>query len=107
VRPSNVFVSILRSFAILIVLIGGSMFLQCATSPNPTPNPTPTPVPSPVDSGVVSGCDAACANVVKLNCQFSDSCLENCIKIKSQKFVDCVTKETSCQNIDFCNKNHG
>jgi hypothetical protein len=32
-KPSSIVVSVLRAFAILIVLIGGSAFLQCASTP--------------------------------------------------------------------------
>ena len=108
-RPSSIIVSVLRSFAILIVLIGGSLFLQCATSPTPKPTSTdagieatPTPVPIPV-----TGCDAACANVAKLKCKYFDRCPSTCRLLQNQSLINCMINETSCENIDYCNKNHG
>lgn len=90
----------------LIVLIGGSAFLQCATAPTPKPAPTNS------DAGIeaapsFTGCDAACAKVAKLKCEFADRCPSLCRLIQKKSFIDCVTNETSCQNIDYCNKNHG
>jgi hypothetical protein len=106
-KPNSVIVSVLRAFAMLIVLIGGSAFLQCATGPTPTP----TPVPAPADGGTpkppVKGCDAACANVANLKCKWAEECPSICRLVQNQAYVDCVTRETSCENIDYCNKMHG
>lgn len=104
-KPSSVIVSVLRAFAMLIVLIGGSAFLQCASSPTPKPNPIGND--GGVDRQPVTGCDAACANVANLKCKWAEECPSICRLVQNQAYVDCVIKESSCENIDYCNKNHG
>lgn len=97
----HVALSIARSLAILTVLIGGSAFLQCASTPNPKPTPAPTPTPTPTPPG--SGCDAAYQNLVKLGCDHSDAFPDACAAVDNPRFVDCVANATSCQSADTCN----
>ena len=70
----------------------GCGIVGCATVPPPVRSP---------DAGVAT-CLDACRRRDEVGCPKNDACLQLCIRINDQPFIDCVASARTCRDVNKC-----
>lgn len=82
----------------LVSLVLGVAFIQCATLPSPTNTRLDAGVDAPP-----SDCDVACGVIAAMKCKFAAECPSFCRLINNPNLISCFKTSKSCLDVDGCN----